>query len=113
MNFRCSELQGAIHQPKEILEIDNCWIIPACKGGLVLEMSDCKLVFVSQEDIAKVFDEFFRASNVEMRGTGLGLSIVKSLVEAHGGMIWVESPCPETNTGSKFTFTLPKKKTGG
>jgi len=57
----------------------------------------------------KVFDDFFRASNVEAKGTGLGLSIAKRIVEAHGGRIWVESPCPESNTGSKFTFTLPKK----
>ena len=62
----------------------------------------------------KVFDDFFRASNVEAKGTGLGLSIGKRIVEAHGGRIWVESPCPESNTGSKFTFTLPKKsKTEG
>ena len=53
MNFRCSELQGAIHQPKELLEISNCWIIPACKGGPVLEMPDCKLIFVSKEDTAE------------------------------------------------------------
>ena len=64
---------------------------------------------IPKEDIPKVFDEFFRASNVQTKGTGLGLSIVKSLIETHGGSIWVESPCPETNTGTKFTFTLPKK----
>jgi len=53
MNFKCSELQGAIHQPKELLEIDNCWIIPACKGGPVLAMPDLKLIFVYQEDMSK------------------------------------------------------------
>jgi len=64
---------------------------------------------IPPEDMPKVFDDFFRASNVEAKGTGLGLSIAKRIVEAHGGRIWVESPCPESNTGSKFTFTLPKK----
>jgi len=64
---------------------------------------------IPSEDLPRVFDDFFRASNVETRGTGLGLSIAKRIVEAHEGRIWVESPCPETNTGSKFTFTLPKK----
>jgi hypothetical protein len=53
VNFRCSELQGAMHQPKELLEIANCWIIPACKGGPVLAMPDFKLVFVCQEDNRK------------------------------------------------------------
>jgi len=59
------------------------------------------------DEINKVFDDFFRGSNVETQGTGLGLSIVKRIVEAHGGKIWCESPCAETNKGSKFTFTLP------
>ncbi len=61
------------------------------------------------KDLPHLFDDFFRASNAEAKGTGLGLSIVKRIVEAHRGKIWVESPCPETNTGSKFTFTLPKR----
>ena len=60
-------------------------------------------------DLPRVFDDFFRASNVEIKGTGLGLSIAKRIVESHGGKIWVESPCPESSIGSKFTFTLPKK----
>jgi signal transduction histidine kinase len=64
---------------------------------------------IPPEDLPRLFDDFFRASNVAAKGTGLGLSIAKRIVEAHGGSIWVESPCPETNTGSKFTFTLPKK----
>jgi len=63
---------------------------------------------IPPEDLPHVFDDFFRASNVEVKGTGLGLSIARRIVEAHGGSIWVESPCPGSNTGSKFTFTLPK-----
>jgi len=63
---------------------------------------------IPAEDLPRVFDDFFRGSNVEIKGTGLGLSITKRLVEAHGGRIWVESPCHETKRGCKFTFTLPK-----
>jgi len=59
-------------------------------------------------DIPRLFEDFFRASNVEVKGTGLGLSITKRIVEAHGGKISVVSPCPETNSGCKFSFTLPK-----
>ena len=62
---------------------------------------------IPAEELPKVFDDFFRASNVDAKGTGLGLSISKRIVEVHGGRIWVESPCSETNTGSKFSFTLP------
>jgi len=39
------------------------------------------------------------------RGRGLGLSIVKTLVEAHGGLVWVES---ELDQGSTFRVMLPK-----
>ncbi len=64
---------------------------------------------ISPEDLPRVFDDFFRAGNVKTEGTGLGLSIAKRIIEAHKGRIWVESPCSESNCGSKFTFTLPKK----
>jgi signal transduction histidine kinase len=63
---------------------------------------------IPAEDMPHVFEDFFRASNVEARGTGLGLSIVKRIVEAHNGRIWCESPYPESSRGSRFTFTLPK-----
>ena len=62
---------------------------------------------IPADDMPHIFDDFFRASNVDMKGTGLGLSIAKRIVEAHGGTIWFESPCPETDRGSRFTFTLP------
>lgn len=64
---------------------------------------------IPPEDLPRIFDDFFRASNVETKGTGLGLSITRRIIQAHGGSIWVESPCPETSVGSKFIFTLPKK----
>lgn len=62
---------------------------------------------IPPQDLPKIFEDFFRASNVETKGTGLGLSIAKRIIEAHGGKIWAESPCPETGKGCKFTFTLP------
>lgn len=61
------------------------------------------------EDLPRLFNDFFRGSNVGSKGTGLGLSISKRIVEAHGGKIWAESPAPETQKGSKFTFAIPKK----
>lgn len=66
---------------------------------------------IPPQDLPHMFEDFFRASNVETKGTGLGLSITKRIVEAHGGTIWVESPCPESNLGSKFAFRLPKSET--
>jgi signal transduction histidine kinase len=65
---------------------------------------------IPAEDLPHIFEDFFRASNVEIKGTGLGLSIARRIVETHGGKIWVESPCSETGKGSKFSFTLPRKR---
>ena len=56
---------------------------------------------------AKLFTKFFRAGDPavrEMPGTGLGLAITKSLIEMHGGEIWVES---RVGKGSTFAFTVP------
>jgi len=68
---------------------------------------------IPAEDLPHIFEDFFRASNVEIKGTGLGLSIAKRIAETHGGRIWAESPCPETGKGSKFCFTLPRKRSKG
>jgi signal transduction histidine kinase len=51
-----------------------------------------------------VFERFWQASTPNRRGLGLGLYIARSLVEAHGGRIWVESP---SGKGSTFHLTLP------
>lgn len=81
-------------------------------GYLRVEVTDTG-VGISNEELPRIFDEFYRgvAGDTEAKGTGLGLSISKKIIEAHGGRIWAESPCPETGSGSKFIFTLPKKKT--
>lgn len=80
-------------------------------NDILVEVMDTG-IGIPSEDLPRMFEDFFRASNVETKGTGLGLSIAKRILEAHGGKIWVESPCPETGKGSKFTFTLPKKTEG-
>ena len=63
---------------------------------------------VPSGELPRVFEDFFRGSNVGKKGTGLGLSISKRIVEGHGGRIWAQSPCPETGKGTRFAFTLPK-----
>ena len=63
---------------------------------------------IPPDELPKIFDDFFRGRKAGKKGTGLGLSISKRIIEAHGGKLWAESPCPETGMGSKFTFSLPK-----
>ncbi|NTV36578.1 MAG: HAMP domain-containing protein, partial [Anaerolineaceae bacterium] len=60
------------------------------------------------EQIAVVFDRFYRGDRSRSRetgGTGLGLAIVKAIVEAHGGR--VEASSAGKGTGSTFTIVLP------
>lgn len=58
---------------------------------------------IAHSDARRVFEPFWRARNSKREGTGLGLSIAKTIVETHGGKIWVESP----GSGSTFAFSLP------
>jgi signal transduction histidine kinase len=55
----------------------------------------------------KIFEKFYQVTqdgSPKPKGTGLGLAISKSVVELHGGKIWVES---QSGCGSTFSFTLP------
>ncbi|MBI5567303.1 MAG: HAMP domain-containing protein [Chloroflexi bacterium] len=62
---------------------------------------------IPPEELPHVFDRFYRGDRSRARssgGSGLGLAITKSLIEAMGGAIGVES---RSGAGSTFWFTLP------
>ena len=59
---------------------------------------------IPEDQIEKVFEEFYQIDAGKHGGTGLGLSITKRLVEEHGGKIWTAS---HLGKGSSFYFTLP------
>jgi signal transduction histidine kinase len=65
---------------------------------------------IPPEEANRIFDEFYQITQPgkeKIKGTGLGLAISRSLVEMHGGKIWVRS---EMDKGSTFFFTLPAKQ---
>jgi signal transduction histidine kinase len=80
--------------------------VTAADGTFLIAVSDTG-PGISDEDQAKIFEEFQQAdssSTKQKGGTGLGLSIAKRIIEMHGGRIWVES---SLGKGSTFWFTLP------
>jgi PAS domain S-box-containing protein len=74
--------------------------------AVVVEVRDTG-IGLSESDLQKLFQKFFRSDNPYVRkvgGTGLGLSIAKAIVERHGGTITVTS---QLGQGSTFTVRLP------
>jgi len=63
---------------------------------------------MNEEQIKRVFDEFYKADESRhcLDSSGLGLNISKRLVEKHGGSIWVKSD--GIGKGSVFSFSLKK-----
>ncbi len=81
-------------------ELPNDFILIGVKDtGIGLKLQDIPALFTRYSQIGGI-------SERKTGGTGLGLAISKSIIEAHGGKIWVES---EFGKGSAFYFVLPVK----
>ena len=83
---------------------------------LVMEVEDTG-PGIAEEERERLFDAYYRlvGDRENLSGLGLGLALSKTLVELHGGQIWVES---QLGRGSTFGFSLPletvvRRKTGG
>ncbi len=63
---------------------------------------------IPEAEQSRIFEKFYRAqagNERDLGGAGLGLTVVQHIVEAHGGIIELES---NVGGGSSFTFVLPK-----
>jgi two-component system, OmpR family, sensor histidine kinase ResE len=99
--------------------IDNA-IRHTPNGGrvIVTQMSDDKgITFevkdsgsgIPEEDLPFVFERFYKADKARTRGrsgTGLGLAIAKNIIDAHKGLISVQS---KLGQGTTFSFFIPRK----
>jgi signal transduction histidine kinase len=80
----------------------------------IIEITD-NGIGIPKEDQKRIFDEFYRASNIQHKGyegTGLGLSLVKQIIKSHNGEISVQSPSrlgSEKRPGTTFILKLPIK----
>jgi len=86
-------------------ETITVWAVPS-EGGVLVQVSD-NGIGIPTEDLPHLFDRFFRATNAtrnEIPGSGVGLYIVKSVVEALGGKISVNSVLDK---GTTFVAWLP------
>jgi signal transduction histidine kinase len=81
--------------------------------------SDQQFVYISVSDsgpgipenkLAGIFDNFWQARKTAEQGAGVGLAIVKTIIEAHGGTVRVDS---HSTHGTTFTFSLPRRRPVG
>ena len=75
-------------------------------SNIIFEIKDTG-IGIAPVDQPRLFEKFFRGVQRDTRkqqGSGLGLAIVKSIVERHGGKVWVES---QLGKGSTFSILIP------
>ena len=77
------------------------------KDNLVVQVADTG-PGIPREDQKRIFKphQKYKGSRESLSGLGLGLSLCKSLVELHGGKIWINS---RKGYGTTFTFSIPLK----
>jgi signal transduction histidine kinase len=76
----------------------------------IIRVSDTG-IGIPQEDLPKLFNRFFRASNaLTIQGTGLGLAIARGVVQQHGGEMSVDSAVGQ---GTTFSIRLPVRMDAG
>lgn len=86
-----------------LTDVGEKFLVEVCDNG----------IGIPQKDIDKIFEQFYRASNIDKtihEGSGMGLAIVKEIVEKLGGDINVTSPsrlAQDNKPGTCFQIRIP------
>jgi signal transduction histidine kinase len=94
---------GIIYSPPEKPIVIHAW---GDSHDVYCSVAD-RGIGIADNELALVFDRMWRSSDEEIRnmhGGGLGLTLAKTIINRHGGDLWVASNIGE---GSTFTFLLP------
>ena len=121
MQFEDIEIEADLICMKQIFEnlITNAIKYRSPERTLLLKVSildmgaDILIIFedngigIKPGDEEKLFEEYYRNQEIatKVAGHGIGLSTVKTLLDSHGGVIWVD---PDALVGSSFNIQLPK-----
>ena len=117
--FDAAEMLTELHREAAMVTPGDTFILSAIEscplgierkpGWVTLSVQD-NGPGISQEDLPKIFERFYRADAArksENGGHGLGLSIARIIVKAHGGKLRVRS---KVGMGSTFYVDLPEKQ---
>jgi len=105
--------RSALWERRETLDLFNADFLKRCGNRCYLEVEVRDYgIGIPAEEQQGIFEIFYEVGEIrhhssgksrfQGKGAGLGLAIVKGMVEAHGGMVWVES-----TAGSSFFLVLP------
>jgi len=92
-----------------------CFEVVVSDTGIGIAIDEQTAIFEKFYESGDIRHHFSSKHQFMGKGTGLGLTIVKGMVEAHGGMIWVESAGEPTleDPGSSFHVLLPIEEGSG
>lgn len=94
----CTEKRPLVHIGAQAQ--DDGWTLFVRDNGIGVDRSHSE----------KIFQAFQRLHSQQYPGSGIGLAICKTIVERHGGRLWIES---HPRSGSTFFFTLPSRNANG
>lgn len=100
INLLVNAIQSMAHDEPQKQRVLTLRTLPSGDGGVLVEVGDTG-PGIHADHADKLFDAFF---TTKKDGMGMGLPICRSIIEAHGGRIWM---LPGVHPGATLQFSLP------